>query len=675
MKIKSKKYIKKKYKSNKNTMKYRKSTKSIKLIKCIKRNRKSKKMKGGMAAISKMATKVPGVGDLSKISAVPKKEGPGPIESKLIEAKGMAMNHAPSLKALPSPMGGLSKIASSAGDSLKKMVPTSKELSQALPKKPTSGKDVGALALSMAKKPVVIPWRLTMAILKSMRNVITATLVVPTLSINQIITPSLCKYYLKNDRICAQTISEYIFKGSRPDFSKRKLTDEEKCIELNPDTNKYEQCKPAKMKGGGKKNELIITCKENVHHGLYKNDRVMVYHKLPLIANKLGENVYIGKILSISGPRNEHFEIKLENSTEEPIKVEYIDNDPNIIKYDKKFQSFLSEFKKYFQNMYKNNIKWSKKSNENLNLFLVASLFTLLGALAIPTIIGLAAALGISVVAAIGTKKVVEVIGIKFPILLFELSCKIYVKIAESKTRQAAYLAMMKRIIDDDKVKSEKKNLYILKQLIKINNHLRLYECPKDVLESIFAMIRDIHLLEKIQNIVNQFLEGEKQELEDQEKCDTKYDALKKPIFPKFVLKPDVEYVHIQNHFFNYFRPFYIDPEEENKKESCNKINRLDPLRLLDSFDKTIRGDKDNIAHIVINIFQGISSSNGDIYDNTKEILKNIQCRTDLINIIKRRIEQLEKEKLEKEKLEEEKLEKEKLKKKKLEENAKFKPF
>lgn len=664
MKIKSKKYIKKKYKSNNNTMKYRKSTKTIKLMKRIKKN-KSKKMKGGaglaLGAISKMATKVP---------------GPGPIQSELIKAKGMAMNPAPSLKALPSPMGGLSKIASSAGDSLKKMVPTSKELSQALPKKPTSGKDVGLLALSMAKKPVVVPWKLTMTILKSMRNVITATLVVPTLSINQIITPSLCKYYLKNDRICAQTISEYIFKGSRPDFSKRKLSDEEKCIELNPETNKYEQCKPAKMKGGGGK-ELIITCKGKIKHGLYKNDKVMVYHKLydkEPIGNKLGENVYIGKILSISGTRNEMFEIKLENSEKEPIKVEYIEKDPKIMKYDKNFQSFLSEFKKYFQDMYKNNIKWSKKSNENLNLFLIASLKTLVGALAIPTVIGLAAALGISLIGVeiVGVGVVGGLaIGVGTPVLVIALCCKIYVKIAESKTRQVAYLAMMKRIIDDDKVKSEKKNLYILKQLIKINNHLRLYECPKDILESIFAMIRDIHLLEKIQNIVNQFIEGENQELEAQEKCDTKYDALKSPMLPKFELKPDVEYVHIQNHFFNYFRPFYIDPEEENKKESCNKINRLDPLRLLDSFDKTIRGDKDIIAHIVINIFQGISSSNGDIYDNTKEILKNIQCRSDLMNIIERRIDELkgnETEKLE----EKENLEEEKLKKKKPEETEKL---
>ena len=662
--MKSKKYIKRKYHHKDNTMKY-KNKRIRRTIKIKNKSRnKSRKMKGGAAlatgAFSKMASgalpkvpdlpKVPGAPDLSKM--VPKP--PGPIESELIKAKGMAMNPGP-LKALP--MGGLSKMASSAGDSLKKMVPTSKEVSKA-----TSGLS----ALSMAKKPVIIPWRFSKAILKSMRNIVTATLVLPTLSINQIVPPSLCKYYLKNDRICAQTVSEYLFKGSRPDFSKRKLTDEEKCIELNPETNKYEQCKPAKMKGGGKKNELIITCKGKIHHGLYKNDRVMVYIEVhpgqdPIVANKIGENTYIGKILSIEGKRDEKFIIELENSTEEPITVTYDEKDPNIMKYDKNFQTFLSEFEKYFYDLYKDDIKWSKKSNKNLDKFLIASLYTILGAVAIPTLIGLAAALGIGRLGTIAVGLGVAGglgIGIGIPVLLLYMCSRIYVKIAESKTRQAIYLATMKRLIDDDKVKSEKKNLYILKQLVKINNHLRLYECPRDVLESIFEMIHDVKLLDKIQDIVKQFINNDDKE-KSQEECDIDYDKLSKTVnaklLTKFELKPDVEYVHIQNHLFNFFRPFYIDPEEENKKEACNKVNRLDPLRILDSFDKTIRGDKDNIAHIVINIFKGISSSDGDIYDNTKEILKNIQCRSGLLDIIEARIKVLKKKKekdLEKAKLE-----------------------
>ena len=671
MKIKSKKYIKKRHnKSNKNTFKYRKNRKSRK--RKLFRN-KSKKMKGGGAT-----------------SEPEKPKGLGLIEGELTKAKGMAMNPAP-LKALPSPMGGLSKIASSAGDSLKKMVPTNKELSQVLPKTPTSAKDVGLSALSMAAKPVVIPWRLTKSILRSIRNVITATLVVPTLSMNQIVPPSLCKYYLKNDRICAQTISEYIFKGSRPDFSKRKLKDEEKCIELNPETNKYEQCKPEKMKGGGKK-ELIITCKGNVHHGLYKNDRVMVYIEVPpgedpIVANKIGKNTYIGKVLSISGDHNEIFEIELENSEEEPIKVKYNKDDPNIMKYDKNVQTFISEFEKYFKDMYKNDIKWSKESNKNLDKFLICSLYTILVVVGAPTLIGLAAALGISLTAVsygIGVAGVAtgSALIISSPVLavsgvLLYVCYQIYIKIAKmSPSRKAIYLATMKRLIDDDKVKSEKKNLYILNQLVKINHHLRLYECPKDVLESIFEMIRDVNLLKKIKNIVEQFLKGENNDHDKtQKRCDKEYDDLTKgeinpssKLLTKFELKPNVQYVHIQNHLFNYFRPLYIDPEEENKKEVCNDVNRLDPSKIIDSFDKTIRGDTDNIAHIVINIFKGISSSDGEIYDNTKEILKNIQCRTGLIDIIDTQITKLENKKAARlAKLEEEKA-KLKAEKKKLEE-------
>jgi len=260
----------------------------------------------------------------------------------------------------------------------------------------------------------------------------------------------------------------------------------------------------------------------------------------------------------------------------------------------------------------------------------------------IPTLMGLAAALGISVVA-VGTARIGLAIGIGIPVLLLAICCKIYIKIAEmSPSRKTIYLATIKRLIDDDKVKSEKKNLYILKQLVKINHNLRLYTCPRDKLEGIFELIRDVNLLKKIQNIVNQFLEGENETHDTtQERCDKDYDKLseKQPIMSKFKLKPDIEYVRTKNHIFNYFRPFYIEPEEP---EPCKKINRLDPLRILDSFTKTIAGDTDNIGHIVINVFQGISSSDGDIYDNTKEILKNIQCRTNLTEIIENRITAIE---------------------------------
>jgi hypothetical protein len=638
MKIKSKKYIKKKYKGNKNTIKRNTRKRNTR-----KRNRKiryTKKMKGGDGApVPQEESKEP--------------KNPGPIQSELIKAKGMAMNPAPiSLKALPTPMGALSKIASSAGDSLKKMVPTSTEISKAMLPKTTTKKDKLLSALSMVAKPVVVPFRFTKAILKSMRNIVTATLVMPTLSMNQILPPELCKFYLKNDRICSQTVSEYLFKGSKADFEKRDLPqttpDNEECIEFNINTNKYEQCKPDKMKGGSGK-ELIIRCKGNIKHGFYKNDRVMIYVEVPpgedpIVANKLGKNTYIGKILSISGDRNQNFEIELENSEEEPMELVYDDKDPNIMKYDKNFQSFLSEFEKYFQDMYKNDIKWSKKSNKRLkkaiNIFLVASLYTLVGALAIPTVIGLAAALEISIVT-IGTVGLVGAISVGTPVVILDLCYQIYIKIAESKTRQAMYLAMMKKLIDDDKVKSEKKNLYILQQLVKINHNLRLYRCPKDKLESIFEMIRDVELLKKIQNIVQQFLEGEdkSQDPKSQDICDKEYDALNQAVLTKFKLKPDIEYVPTKNHLFNYFRPFYIEPEEP---EPCKKINRLKPANILDSFTKTIAGDKDNIAHIVINVFQGISSSDGDIYDNTKEILKNIQCRTGLLSIIAARIKAIE---------------------------------
>lgn len=690
--MKSKKYIKKKRhnKTNKKIINSKRINRKIKSKKTRKFKKNTIKQIGGAAimgalnpggAAGIMSALKPGggVSDMgSALDSVTKGKGPGFIQSELIKGKSMSIKTPlPSMKDLPNPTDRLKQMTSSAQDGFKKLKSAGASLKKMIP---TSGKDFGKGAKLLSNSPLV-PWRFTKAVLRSMRNIATATLLLPTLTMNQVVPPTLCKYYLKNDRICSQTVSEYLLKGSTPDFSKRDVTkNDDECITFNPETNKYEQCKPDKMKGGGgKKKGLIITCKTKIDHGLYKDDRVMVYIILPegepaIEANKLSENVYIGKIVSIDDKSlDDHgkpiamFSIKLENCQEGPMKVQYNDKDPNIMKYDKNFKTFLNEFNKYFEDMYKNNIKWSENSNKKLDIFLLYSIYIIIGAVAIPTLISLAIALEISlkgiIIAGVTTGVVLS-----GPPLLIYLCYRIYIKISENKSIKRVYLETIKRLIDSEKVTSEKKNLYILQQLVKINHHLRLYECPRDVLESTFELIRDVKLLKKIKHIINEFLKDEpKEEKEyhpDQKKCDVDYDELTKSepkmktpgegltrtslsklatpvntkLLTKFELKPNIQYVHAKNHLFNFFMPSRIEPTE---KEACEKINRLDPLTIMDSVGKTIKGNKDHIAHIVINVFKGISNSDGDIYDNTKEILKNIQCRSNIIGVIDERIETL----------------------------------
>jgi hypothetical protein len=189
-----------------------------------------------------------------------------------------------------------------------------------------------------------------------------------------------------------------------------------------------------------------------------------------------------------------------------------------------------------------------------------------------------------------------------------------------------------------------------------------MYECPRDKLESVFENIHSVKLLEKIYGLIDNLIDDKTQY--NQETCDLEYEKLREPhiekeddlesltkvpyfdpntakLLTKFELKPDIEHVDAKNYIKQYFL-YPIDTFHKTPHKSCKDINRFNPLKILDNFDKTIRGNKDNITYIIIHIFkdifEGKSENENDIKKYTRLILQNIQCRSDILGVIAERI-------------------------------------
>ena len=524
--------------------------------------------------------------------------------------------------------------------------------------------DVKNIQSTTPPKMQIIPPSFFMTLINSMVSIGKAVLLMPTLALNQIVPPHLCKYYLKNDKLCSQTTLDYFIKGSRPDYLKREIENDE-CIEFNPDTNKYEQCKPtrfkdeSKIKGGSMKGgtkELILKCKGKINHGLHKDDKVIVFYPDNIKAKPIVENVYVGKIVSITGQRDDMIEIQLEDGPK--ISVKYNEEDINVRLYSEIFETFMIEFQKYYIE------SGLDATSKRIEWGVVMSFYLLFKGVGHATILAIFVALGVPTIATVGISSIaaagVITVG-SIPLALIIGIYWIYKKVSTNKSLKKIYLAKIKKLIDDDTVKSEKRNKYILEQLVKINHQLKMYQCPRDKLESIFENINNVKLLEKIYKLIDKLIQDK--DYYDQKTCDIEYEKLRNPpqtkesedapyfdantakLLTKFKLNPDIEHVDAKN-YIKQFVSYPIDTFHKSPHDSCQDINRFDPLKILDSFDKTIRGNKDNITYIVIHIFkdifEGKSENETDIQKYTRLILQNIQCRSDILGVIADRIVKLE---------------------------------
>jgi hypothetical protein len=665
--MKSKKYIKRKIKP-KHTNKGKRTRINRK------RSRKiNKKYKGGAALLAKAgALKIPGAANVGKLGDIATAKD-GKIASASGALTSLTDKASGELTAAKNAVTSKATDAVTKGTGIAKKAATTALTGAATAAFGPLGAIAAKHAISAAKKIKtsdiqppkqiqppniqIIPPSFLTTILKSMVGIGKAVLLMPTLALNQIIPPHLCKYYLKNDKLCSQTTLDYFIKGSRPDYLKREIKND-KCIEFNPETNKYDQCKPTRfkdatdepkdgtMKGGTK--ELILKCKGKINHGLHKDDKVIVFYPENIKAKPIVKNVYVGKIVSITGKQDNIIEIQIEDGPK--ISVKYNEQDINVRLYSEIFETFMVEFEKYCIE------SGLDATSKRIEWGVVMSFYLLFKGIGITTILAIFVALGVPTIATIGVASIASV-GVmtveSIPVALIIGIFWIYQKVSTNQSLQKIYLAKIKKLIDDNSAKTEKRNTYILQQLVKINHQLKMYECPRDKLESIFENIHNVKLLEKIYTLIDKLIEDK--DYYDQETCDLNYDKIIDPkdtddpktakLLTKFKLNPDIEHVDTKN-YIKQFLSFPADTFYKPPCESCKDINRFDPLKILDSFDKTVRGNKDNITYIVIHIFKDIFDAEAGktetaIQKYTRSILQNIQCRSDILGVIAERIETL----------------------------------
>jgi hypothetical protein len=90
---------------------------------------------------------------------------------------------------------------------------------------------------------------------------------------------------------------------------------------------------------------------------------------------------------------------------------------------------------------------------------------------------------------------------------------------------------------------------------------------------------------------------------------------------------------------------FEIDPEKEPPKcKSCSNAWAEVVVRYGCFFSKALTGNKNNMTYILMNIVQDVAtihSSNDPIIESIIDILKNIECRSNLRTVISNRIKEI----------------------------------
>jgi hypothetical protein len=200
----------------------------------------------------------------------------------------------------------------------------------------------------------------------------------------------------------------------------------------------------------------------------------------------------------------------------------------------------------------------------------------------------------------------------------------------------------------------EKKLKLILKKLIKVNLYLRKYECPKDKLESLIKKIGDLKILKKILELCNQLIgtnsyKANMEGISRTKQCDTEYKNMgMESKGSEYILKTKID-----TKYLTFFKE--DDSEANSDAKSCKSCS----MPWVDLFGKyacfvssSLSGSSNNINYILLSILQDMATIENEDYNestvqgiiiNIKGILQNIECRSDLREILKIRIAELEK--------------------------------
>lgn len=188
-------------------------------------------------------------------------------------------------------------------------------------------------------------------------------------------------------------------------------------------------------------------------------------------------------------------------------------------------------------------------------------------------------------------------------------------------------------------IKYLKQNLgLLLNKLKKLNTYLRKYLCPKDKLEALIENVNDIMLLKKTYEVCNILLkdykyDNNKTDTDRLKTCDDEYTKLGKGTLR---VQSDTKHLGI-----------LIFPRGGKDCDDCTQLNLWAETlgKYYSLFKGSINGNTNNIHYIIMNIIRDLAKMDTNqtdgIIKEIADILKNIECRTNLTQVIKDRINKL----------------------------------
>jgi hypothetical protein len=494
--------------------------------------------------------------------------------------------------------------------------------------------------------------------LYALYKVMASLVALPIRNLNEVIPPELCKQTTDSDFVCSQSLIQYLLTGSKQDYKKILIdSDKKDCMEYEEDGNKIVKCKKAELQLGG--GGIVIGCNKNEPPPIFKkNDRIIVLDDAQdsnakhVVLND--KKWFIGTIKRIT----DKYIIQIDNGGEITRKFTVTPHEIN--KYDDEWKDFYKEFynipKVVLQDMYDMGHEIGDPVIERMNqiikmiynksgIYRIVEIFVFLST-KIWQCYSMLLKMDEDNVLVVAIKNLVDKYKEKKygekqlnTMVIFSCMLMIYNKVKEGITVEKI---LNELDIHADRVKFAigKKLKLIQEKLTKFNLYLRKYECPKNKLESMIHNINNVELLEKMSEALDTLLGDNKnyEVMQGDEKehrinriksCDSKYRTYGYDL----TVKPESTYMD-----------FNIDPEKKPKCKSCSNAWAEVVVRYGCFVSKALHGNKNNMTYILMNIVQDMATINGSkdpIIEIIRNILKNIECRTDLRTVISNRIKEL----------------------------------
>jgi hypothetical protein len=537
-------------------------------------------------------------------------------------------------------------------------------------------------------------------VIKTLVTVSGSLLSLPVRNLDELIPPELCNKVFKNDVVCTQSMLNFLFSGTKPDHRKillDKKAADKKCIQYDEKGNKFVQCKKGgytkikkskkiktrkqiksffkkltfngtytgkykKYKGGEAQRSIIIECKET--DILYKvNDKVILKSTKTVGGVLKGDSYmmgdekwFIGTVTSVKESPKFVMEIKINHG--ETVST---NNGKDMAYYSEEWKHFYDKIYSIFP-------------DKKTRLSRALSIFTMPSEMLIRTFIklstnpqtiltGLQKDTNTYVNSLIEKlKKSKDAADVKALQLInsfdektkiiFNGMCHISDRVVNSGENLEGIFRQIKANEDEFAEAINKKLDVILDKLIKVNLYLRKYECPRKKLQYLLNNINDKELLKTMLKMCNNLL-GEDEMFYGQEEdnkkrgveCDNKYNKLDG--MKDLEINAEAIYADWWKKELKLLDPLNVEAET-TKCATCNMpwANVLGKYGCLAS--TALVGSKSDINYIIMNILLDMSSSqsgldnNDEIKKNITDILKNIECRSDLRSLIKDRIVVLE---------------------------------